>query len=132
MRLNTKQYAELLYDVAHDKKGVALEKTLKEFLNVVQARRDTALMSGIVAELGKVMQKKHDDAALHITAARTVPRKIIDALREKLEVHEDAATIEHEDKKLAGGVLARYGDTVLDATVHSLLNTWKHALNAEY
>ena len=77
------------------------------------------------------MHKKSEESAVHITTAQPITAKVVEAVRKKLHVPAVAEAIEHKDEKLVGGMIARYGDTVLDASLKSLLTKWKQKLIAE-
>jgi F0F1-type ATP synthase delta subunit len=52
----------------------------------------------------------------------------VNAIKKSLNVDKDAPVTVIQEESVIGGVQARYGDTVLEASVPSLFTQWKATL----
>ena len=131
MKKSTKQYASALYEVVRDMKAKDLSSVLKQFVRVLA--RDGALLrtDAIVERFRQQWNKNEAEVDITMTTAQhasltvqkhvaQVIQKSVGAKRSTMRALVDPACI--------GGVIVRYDDVSLDASIRRQLMEMKQYL----
>lgn len=131
MKINAKQYAEVLFDIVKTKKELDLDRSIIKFAEVLTKRNEQFMLEKISLELSILWNKEFSILNAEIESARPIDAKTIKVLTEKIrglsEVKEIILT-EKVDLKLIGGAVIRYGDKILDASLKTRLDKFKESI----
>jgi len=128
MKITPKQYALALYDSVKDKKDGEVKVALKKFVEVLRNNGDLSKINKIITVFNDIWNEKEGIVEAEITSARELDDKIVKLLNGhivKLSGAEIVKTQEKVDRKILGGVILRYGDKILDASLLRKLNSLK-------
>ncbi|MCK5415902.1 ATP synthase F1 subunit delta [Candidatus Parcubacteria bacterium] len=131
MKINSKQYALALYEIAKDKKKNEIELMIKNLVNVLIANNDISKVDEIMNEFDKVWNYKEGVVDTTVLSAKKLDEKTLELLNKyllgKLEIKK-VDIITDIDEKLLGGVILKYGDKILDGSIKTKLNNFKSRL----
>ena len=122
MKINFKQYAQALYDLSRDAEKENVEKIISGFVNILLANNDVSKLDKIIDEYNKLWNSEHGIADAEIISARGMDANIIKLLKihiAKLSGAKSVELREKTDKNILGGVVMKYGDKILDASLRA-------------
>lgn len=124
MKINSRQYAKALFEAVDGKSQAEAKRMVMNFIRLVVGNRHEAKAQKIVKEFGRIWNRENKLIEAEITTAHRLDKKTKAAIEEYvLEVSggEKIVVSEIEDKRLLGGTVIKYGDKVLDASLHTRL-----------
>lgn len=128
MKKNTdKIYAETLYSALENKKEDKIDAVISGFLNILKQKGLIGRADKILREFEKIYNQKNNIAVLKIKSIAPLDDATVKKLAVKLGV-KDYETEASEDKNLLGGIIAQYGDTMVDMSLKNYLNQLKQSL----
>ncbi len=131
MKINAKQYAEVLFDIIKTKKELDLDRSIIKFAEVLTKRNEQFMLEKISLELSILWNKEFSILNAEIESARPMDAKTIKVLTEKIRSLSGVKEIiltEKVDPKLIGGAVIRYGDKILDASLKTRLDKFKESI----
>ena len=130
MRLNSKQFAQALYEAVSQVKPAEQEKVLDRFVKVLAEEGALNLWSEIEKELLLLFNKASGKEAAELVTAREEVRinaGLVETLnlaaKKKLEISRTT------DEELIGGVVLKTDDLIFDASVKTQLSKLKSELS---
>ncbi len=130
MRLNSKQFAQALYEAVSQVKPAEQEKVLDRFVKVLAEEGALNLWPEIERELTLLFGKASGKEAAELVTAREevkINTGLVEALnvaaKKKLEISRTA------DQELIGGVVLKTDDLIFDASVKTQLSKLKSELS---
>lgn len=124
MRITPRQYAEALYQAVQDKKDSEVKSAIKNFAGIISENNDLKKVNKIIEQFSKLWNKEKRIVEVEIASARELDKKIIFLIDSHIAGLLKAKEIiinQKIDKNLLGGVVIRYGDKVLDASLKTKL-----------
>lgn len=133
MKINSKQYAEVLFDLVKTKKELDLDRAIIKFAQILTDRNEHFLFEKIALEFNLIYQKEYSIINAEIESAESLESETIKVLSEKikdLSQSQEVLLTEKVDKNLIGGAVIRYGDKILDASLKTRLEKFKESIIA--
>lgn len=132
MKISTKQYAEVLYDLTLNKSqedvSVVVEKFTKELIKNNQVK----LVPKIIERFEKIYNEKNGIILAELTTATRLGPDEIENIRKYLLKKYSAKEIvlnNKIDKNIKGGVIIKVGDDLIDVSVAGKLRALRRNLN---
>ncbi len=129
-KLTPKQYAESLYQAIHEVSGRELTKRINNFLALVKQRKDLKKLDKIYHKFIEVYQREKGILEAEVVLARpldTAVKQEIEAWLKKFTQRQPKLNL-LTDKSLLGGVVVKFGQTIIDASLANNLNNLKKSL----
>ena len=130
MKITPKQYAVALYEsINGDKNKIKL--VLNEFVKVLILNNDIIKAPKIILEFEKIWDKKKGIVTAEIISAGELEKSIIKLLNnyiKKVSEAEQVISRQAVDKNLLGGVVVKYGDKIIDASLRTRLVNLKEEM----
>jgi F-type H+-transporting ATPase subunit delta len=131
MKISAKQYAAALYGAVNGKDRSEAGKAVAELARVLKDNRDLKKADDIVFEFGKIWNKEHGIAELSVVTADSLSEAAEKHLKASIKEVSGAGTVhldKSEDKNILGGVVFKYGDVILDASLRTRLEKLKEEM----
>jgi F-type H+-transporting ATPase subunit delta len=132
MKITAKQYAVAFYEAIKDKKKSEAKPFIKEFANLIYDNNDIFKLNKIIIEFEKVWNREMGIIEAKIVSARELDNKTIKQLKSYVAALTQAKKVgveEKIDKNLLGGVILRYGDKIIDASLKTKLAGLKEKMS---
>lgn len=129
-KLTPKQYAESLYQAIYEVSGSELTKRINNFLALVKQKRDLKKLDKIYNKFIEVYQREKGILEAEVVSARplsSVVKEEIEAWLKKITHREPKMNL-LTDESLLGGVVMKFGYTIIDASLANCLNNLKKSL----
>ncbi len=120
MKLSPKQYAQALFEAASETAPKDYDVILERFVKVLVENGDLGKFSEIEAEYKNLEQKQSGVTQGNATFAMEHNVKVLNELNKVVLSKTEYKT--QIDEGLVGGVVIRADDTLIDASVKTLLN----------
>jgi F-type H+-transporting ATPase subunit delta len=120
MKLSPKQYAQALFEAASETAPKDYDIILERFVKVLVENGDLGKFSEIEAEYKNLEQKQSGVTQGNATFAMEHNVKVLNELNKVVLSKTEYKT--QIDEGLVGGVVIRADDTLIDASVKTLLN----------
>ncbi len=134
MKIDTKKYAVVLYDIAKESKGSELKKNVADFIDFLIKKNLIGYLDKILNDFKKYYNNRQKIVEVEITSANELSisqqRKIIQTIEKitgkKVEI------VEKVDKKLVGGARISFNDQLIDFSLQASLENLKKNIIANY
>ena len=131
MKITPKQYALSLYESVKDKDKKEAEKIIRGFAELLVRENVLARSDKIIAEFSRIWNAGEGLVEAEITSARPLDKAMVKAISNYIKERSKAGAVEiktAEDKDLLGGVVVRFGDKILDASLKTKLSSLKQEM----
>lgn len=131
MKINSQQYAEVLFDIIKTKKELDLDRSVLKFAEILTSRNDQFLLEKIIRDLDVLWLKDNSIVRAEIESARALDPQTLSVLEKKLKNLTKAKELlltEKVDSRLMGGAVIRYADKILDASLKNRLEKFKESI----
>ena len=130
MKITAKQYAQALFESidAGDNKTKAV---IKSFCRVLADNNQISQQEKIIKKFELIWDRSNNIARAEIVSAHKLSRETGKILRECLKKFAAGRKIEVEekvDKNIMGGVVIKYGDKILDASLRRRLGNFREII----
>lgn len=122
------QYADALYHITKDLSGTDLSEAIREFVVLLNRDRKLSNINRIIAAFERKVKKENGVVVLDITFAREPKKALLKAVESTFGKQVEAHIA--VDERLVGGFVVRTEDTILDASVHTRLDSLSRLLIA--
>ena len=132
MKISSKQYALSLYELTVDEAEANINDILKNFIKFIIKNNDYEKFDEIIFEFSKVWDEKNSNLSVNLTSAHKLEDETKNILTKYLKNKTGFSNInlsESIKKDIMGGIILRYEDRVLDASLKSNLNNLKNKIN---
>ncbi len=129
-KITPKQYAIGLYESIKDSKGEELIQKIRNFLEMVKKRKDLKLLNKIFNSFVEVYQERKGILETEVISSRNLSLKIKKEIIKWLKDYtaRQAVLEERIDESILGGVIVKFEDTVLDASLKNSLKRLQSSL----
>jgi F-type H+-transporting ATPase subunit delta len=130
-KITPKQYATSLYESIKDSHGEELTMRIRNFLLVIKKRKDLKNINKIYQAFVKVYQISEGILSAEVTTSHPLNHKVKEEIIHwlKIETKRDPELTEKVDSEILGGVIIKYEDTIIDASLKNRLNNLQIKLN---
>ncbi|MCD4705954.1 ATP synthase F1 subunit delta [bacterium] len=132
MKITSRQYALSLYELVQNKDEKEIDFVLKNFVNVLVKNSDLKLSKKIITEFTKLCDEADGIAKIDVISVKKLDQEIIGLLSKHIAEKLDKKNIiinNKISKNILGGIVLRYGDTIIDGSFRNKINCLKNKLN---
>jgi len=129
-KITPKQYATSLYESIKDSHGEELTQRIRNFLLLIKKRKDLKNLKKIYQAFIEVYQYGEGILSAEVITSRELSQKVKEEIINwlKKETKRSADIKEIIDPEILGGVIIKYEDTIVDASLKNKLNRLKESL----
>lgn len=127
--LHTVQLAKILYKLTSDVEADKVDAAVEVFLRYLQRNRMISRTNQIITAFEAYAKEVQGSEDIHITSAKELPKETVAAISAKLGAGSSAVIETTIDESLIGGVVARKGNTIFDASIKTELERMARSLN---
>lgn len=127
MRINSKQYARLIFELAGNLSEEGLLASLKKVAKIIVKNRDEKKISKIADELLALIKKQEKALEIKITTARPLNQKNLNyfknvlAQRRKINSDNDLKLETIIDKRIKSGIIIQINNEIWDNSLRNRL-----------
>lgn len=127
MRINSKQYARLIFELADNLSEEGLLASLKKVAKIIVKNRDEKKISKIADELLALIKKQEKALEIKITTARPLNQKNLNyfknvlAQRRKINSDNDLKLETIIDKRIKSGIIIQINNEIWDNSLRNRL-----------
>lgn len=132
MTPSIKQYAQALYQAAADKKKSEIVALIDSTLQLLKEKNLLSHAQELITEVEKLDNEAHGRLKATVRSAEKLDETMLRRLGKMISERTGAKEIIWEkevDKKILGGVVIEYGDTVLDLSLAARLDSLVETIN---
>jgi F-type H+-transporting ATPase subunit delta len=132
MNILSQKYAVGLYELAEKTDKNEINGKLKDFVNFIIENKDHGKIEEIVNEFSKIWDKNIKELKVSVSSVHKLSNDSKDIIIEYLKERTNSDKIdfiENIDESVIGGVILRYGDKIIDASLKNNLNNLKNNIN---
>ncbi len=119
--------AETLFELTQDASVENAKKTVASLTRWLKERGRLSMLERVLSEYKTLLVCRNAAHELTIRSTAGLSEKTKDAVREAVGAPKDAAVKEVLDPSLTGGVVAKYNDTLLDASLKARIKQLEEA-----
>ncbi|MEJ0021157.1 MAG: ATP synthase F1 subunit delta [Candidatus Doudnabacteria bacterium] len=131
MKFTAKQYAEALFESLEDTDPKHIDIILDNFVAAMSENNDLRMFDDIASEFHKLELAKKGIKEVDVTSAKPLNKEneeqILDELNKLAKGHYELK--KKVDEQLVGGVVIKFDDKMIDASVKNNLEQLKNELN---
>jgi F-type H+-transporting ATPase subunit delta len=131
MKVTAKQYALTLLEITDAKEEKKLEESISRFSELLKNNNQLNQIDKILYYFQKLYNQKYNIKEANINVAQKIEtdelKKIKESLQ-KLNKDEDLEFKVNIKKEIIGGIVLKYGDKIIDASLKTRLNQLKNSL----
>lgn len=120
MKISTKQYAEVLYDLTCDKSNDEINVVIKRFVSTLKAGQELKNVEQIIKKFVEIYNEKNNILTAEITSSRKLNRETVTgiktALKDKYRM-DDIEIVRNIDSNIKGGIKIIVGEDILDNSI---------------
>ncbi|MFH1255447.1 MAG: ATP synthase F1 subunit delta [bacterium] len=131
MKIKTKQYAMALCESLNGKSSAEVKPVIKKFVELLAEKKFLSKSSKVISEFEKIWNKNNGIVEFEAESAGKLDKAAGKSLETYVALASGAEKVvikEKIDKNILGGVIIRYGDKVLDASLKTQLHELKNKL----
>ena len=131
MKISPKKLAQALYEITDGKAKHEAEVLLKKFAEVLVAQNMAGKVDAVIVEFSKIWDEQRGIIRASVTSARGLDQYMIKDLENyiiKIAGAKEVQMEENVDKNILGGVILKYRDKILDASLKAKLSSFKNAI----
>lgn len=131
MKISSKQYAQVLFELVKGKSSKDLELSLKGFARLLSSRNDDFKLAKIILDFEALWYQEFSVVKAEIKSTRKLSPEMREMLSSKLISLTKAKELlleERIDQAVIAGATIKYGDHILDASLKNRIQKFKEAL----
>ncbi len=131
MKVTAKQYALTLLEITEDKEGKNLEESISKFSELLKNNNQINQIDKILYYFQKLYNQKYNIKEANISIAQKIEADELKKIKESLQdLNKDESLDFKVDikKEIIGGIVLKYGDKIIDASLKTRLNQLKNSL----
>ena len=132
MKITYRQYALSLYELVQDKDEKELDVLIKNFVNILIKNNNLKLSKKIITEFTRLCDEDDGIAKVEIISVKKLDQEIIGLLSKHIAEKLDKKNIiinNKISKNILGGIILRYGDTIVDGSFRKKINCLRNKLS---
>jgi len=131
MKITPKQFALSLYEAVDGKSSSQIKAVIKRSVELLAQKNLLAKADKIASQFVKIWNEKHGIVEALATSANGLDKanvKLLENYIAELSGAKEVVLKEETDKNILGGVVIKYGDKVVDASLKTQLAELKEKL----
>jgi F-type H+-transporting ATPase subunit delta len=131
MKVTAKQYALTLLEITEDKEGKSLEESISKFSVLLKNNNQINQIDKILYYFQKLYNQRYNIKEANISTAKKIDEEELKQIKESLQALNKDETLEFKvniKKEIIGGIVLKYGDKIIDASLKTRLNQLKNSL----
>jgi F-type H+-transporting ATPase subunit delta len=131
MRISPKKYAQTLYELVEGKNEKEIKETLEKFVNFLIENQDTTKADKIIEQFEQIWNKKNQIVEAKATTSVEVDKQTLEAIEKYIKNLSQAEKVNLKydiNKEILGGVVIRYKDKLIDASLRTQIKQFKSQL----
>ncbi len=131
MNLKPKQYARAFYEALKDKNKKQTRNIIDNFVRVLVNNRDTTKESKIIEKFNDIWNQENNITEARVITSTNVDNNILEVLNSYISQKTQANKVKIKNqlnKDMLGGVIIRYEDKIIDASLKSRVKELKNKL----
>ncbi|HKK54216.1 MAG TPA: ATP synthase F1 subunit delta [Patescibacteria group bacterium] len=131
MKVTAKQYALTLLEITEAKEGKNLEESISKFSELLKNNNQINQIDKILYYFQKLYNQKYNIKEANISIAQKIEADELKKIKESLQdLNKDESLDFKVDikKEIIGGIVLKYGDKIIDASLKTRLNQLKNSL----
>ena len=131
MRIKPEQYARALFQIVGKKNAAAVKADIGKFAQILVKNNDSKKLPAIISNFNRIWDEAAGVVEVELTGARKIGADAIKSLEiylVKITGDKEFAIKQQEDKSIFGGVIIKYGDKVIDASLKNRIGNLKNSL----
>ncbi len=131
MNLKPKQYAQAFYGALKGKDEKQIRNIIDNFARVLVNNQDTTKKSKIIEKFNDIWNQENNITEARVITSVNVDKGILEALNSYISQKTQANKVKIENqlnKDMLGGVIIRYEDKIIDASLKSRVKELKNKL----
>ncbi len=131
MNLKPKQYAQAFYEALKGKDEKQIRNIIDNFARVLVNNQDTTKKSKIIEKFNDIWNQENNITEARVITSVNVDKGILEALNSYISQKTQANKVKIENqlnKDMLGGVIIRYEDKIIDASLKSRVKELKNKL----
>ncbi|MDD5590158.1 MAG: ATP synthase F1 subunit delta [Candidatus Portnoybacteria bacterium] len=132
MRIHPQKYAQALLEIL-EKDEENAKKLISDFVLTLARNNDLRLAPKIIEKFSQSFDRKNGLAEAEAITAKPVDKETLNKIGEFISKEIDAKKIavkNRADREILGGIILKYGDKVLDASLKTKLENLKNKMKA--
>ena len=132
MAFPIRNYARALYEASIGKTKAEVAELVVRTLTIMKEKSSLSKTAALIAEVERLDDIASDRLRASVESAHRLDDDMIEKLEKVLHHRTGAKEIiweKHVDKALLGGVIVRYGDTILDMSLVSRVQALKETIS---
>lgn len=129
MKISVKQYAQSFYDSTHDKTEGQIKTAIENFIRILAANNDLKKTEKIIADFIRIYNQEKGLVEAQVKSAGKLDKGIVNFLNDFVMHAAKAKEVKIEqeiDEAILGGIIIKYGDKILDASLKTRLSDLKN------
>jgi F-type H+-transporting ATPase subunit delta len=131
MKITAKQYAISLFEAINLAEGSKIRDIVKNFSRVLVENNQISQLGKIIGQFERIWDKKNNIVKAEITSALKLTPGTEKAVKFYLKKAAEGGEIELSqkiDKSILGGIVIKYGDKIMDASLRGRLAEFKNMI----
>jgi F-type H+-transporting ATPase subunit delta len=131
MKVTPKQYALALLDITEEKDPKGLEEDILKFSQLIKDNNQLNQIDKILYYFKKLYNQRYNIKEAQINTAQKIEEDELEKIQQYLQDLNKDETLEFKvniNKEIIGGIVLKYGDKIIDASLKTRLNQLKNSL----
>jgi|AntRauTorcE11897_2_1112592.scaffolds.fasta_scaffold17766_2 F-type H+-transporting ATPase subunit delta len=131
MKVTPKQYALALLDITEEKDPKGLEEAILKFSQLIKDNNQLNQIDKILYYFKKLYNQRYNIKEAQINTAQKIEEDELEKIQQYLQDLNKDETLEFKvniNKEIIGGIVLKYGDKIIDASLKTRLNQLKNSL----
>jgi len=132
MKISAKQYATALFELTQDQSEAEIKKIIARLIQFLSEKQALKKLPEIIRYFEKIWQDNGTILTAEITSARELDPSILQIIKTHLQKTTNKKEIEvttQINQNILGGVIIKYHDKILDASLKTNLHRFKNKLS---
>ena len=130
-KVSPKQYAQALYESLKGSDGNELKERISNFLELVKQKKDIKLLNKIFISFVEIYQQEEGIIEAYVTSSKPLTNVVKQEILNWIKKYSGrtATVAENIDESLLGGVVIKFGHTIVDASLKNNLKNLHRTLS---
>lgn len=130
MKINSKKYAQLLFEITKNKNANDTKLEIKKFLKILVKKHQLKNQNKIIKNFVEIWDKENGFLKVEVTTKYPINKEMAIEIENFIKERSGSKKIELENKineSLISGTIIKYGDRILDTSLKTKINNLKIA-----
>lgn len=131
MKISAKQYAISLFESVKDAPENKLKEIIASFVKIISKNNDIAQIEKIINNFNLIWNKDNAIVDAEVVSAHPLDNKVVNLISShiiKITGAKDLNLVQRVDKGILGGIVLKYDDKILDASLKTKISDFAQRL----